>query len=152
MLFRSELHEDLVVLVGFRDPESGQVQGPRGRPSGSDGLADIAYIPTTAFASDGGAARLDVIFQRALELKRAGDGAGAWRELENGLRTAHDDPMKERFRDRLLELGKYEPAAITEFEQAIVRGRIGAERARYLGLFAGHLYDRGMLHGGLRLL
>jgi hypothetical protein len=148
----TQLEEDLVLLVGFLDPATGDVHGPRGLPYGSDGLADVAYLPTTAFAPDGGQARFDAILERAKELKRAGDGAGAWRELELGLRSAHDDPTKERFRDRLLELGKYEPAAITELEQAIVRGRIGLERARYLRLMAGHLYDRGMLHGALRLL
>jgi len=147
-----DLEEDLVVLAGFRDPKTGEVHGPRGLPTGSDGLADIAYIPTTLIAPDGGAARLDAIMARALELKKSGDGAGAWRELELGLRTAHDDPTKERFRDQLLELGKYEPAPLTAEEEAIVSGRIGAERARYLRLIAGRLYDSGMLHGALRLL
>ena len=146
------LEEDIVVLLGFLDPETGEVEGPRGLPSGSDGLADIAYIPSTAVSADGGAARIEAIFARALELKQAKDGAGAWRELESGLRTAHDDPTKERFRDKLLELGKYKPAELTEIEQAIVSGRIGAERARYLRLIAGRLFDRGMLHGALRLL
>ncbi|MCH2107117.1 MAG: hypothetical protein MK291_10795, partial [Planctomycetes bacterium] len=73
------LEEDIVVLAGFRDPETGEVSGPRGLPTGSDGLADIAYIPSTLIAPDGGAARLDAIMARALELKKAGDGAGAWR-------------------------------------------------------------------------
>ena len=36
------LEEDIVVLAGFRDPETGEVSGPRGLPTGSDGLADIA--------------------------------------------------------------------------------------------------------------
>ena len=146
------LEEDVVVLAGFRDPTTGAVEGPRGLPAGSDGLADIAYIPSTLVAPDGGAARLDAIMERALELKKAGDGAGAWRELELGLRTAHDDPTKERFRDRLLELGKYEPAPLSPEEEAIVKGRIGTERARYLRLTAGRLFDAGMLHGALRLL
>ena len=147
-----DLKEDIVVLAGFRDPKTGEVHSPRGLPTGSDGLADIAYVPTTLIAPDGGAARLDAIMARALELKKDGDGAGAWRELEFGLRTAHDDPTKERFRDRLLELGKYEPAPLTAEEEAIVSGRIGTERARYLRLIAGRLYDSGMIHGALRLL
>ena len=146
------LQEDIVVLIGFLDPATGEVEGPRGLPSGSDGMADVAYIPTTAVSTDGGAAHIEAIFARALELKKNKDGAGAWRELELGLRTAHDDPTKERFRDKLLELGKYKPAELSEVEQAIVSGRIGAERARYLRLIAGRLFDRGMLHGALRLL
>ena len=148
----ADLEEDIVVLAGFRNPETGLVEGPRDLPTGSDGLADVAYIPTTIIAPDGGAARLEAIMARALALKKSGDGAGAWRELDLGLRAAHDDPMKERFRDRLLELGKYEPAPLTSEEEAIVNGRIGAERARYLRLMAGRLYDSGMLHGALRLL
>ena len=31
------LEEDIVVLLGFLDPETGEVEGPRGLPSGSDG-------------------------------------------------------------------------------------------------------------------
>ena len=147
-----EAGETVAVLVGFLAPRSHEPRPPADVRAGPDGLADAAWLPMPAYYGAAGAARLEAIFAEASHLASAGDAPAAWDLLDEGLRAASDDATKERFRDRMVKIGRFEPRPLSPPEESIVRARIRAEKVRYFRLTAGRMYDRGELHGALRLL
>lgn len=150
-----ELGEFVSVRIGFATPGSGIV-----RPLGGewaelveeDGLVDVLAVTVPTFAGARGRERLEAVLAEADSVLRAGDVAGAWRRLEAAVREAADDATKRRLRDALAKVGRRPPAPPTALERGIVDGRVRSEKARVFRQEAGRMFDRGELHGALRLL
>ncbi len=147
-----EFGQEMIVQLAFVEGPDATIHPPlTGRPD-IDGFVEVAALPMPGFLGEEGTARLEAIFTEAQKLEAAGKAYEAWNVLEDGLRHAGDDLTKERFRDELLKVGRFEPAPISPLEERIVDSRIRAEKVRYWRLIAGRMYDRGELHGALRLL
>jgi hypothetical protein len=152
----------VLVYVGFLDPEArGGVRPPRGAGGLLEGMTRSAVfeLPEIERSEETEAerrSRITAAIAAAKALART-DAEQAWQTLEFAFRQLGegDDsyPLKGELRDALFEIGqKTEPAPLTFEEEAIVRGRIREERARYLRLVAGRMFDRGKYHGALMLL
>ncbi|MCP3914144.1 MAG: hypothetical protein GY711_01145 [bacterium] len=143
------------VRVGFLDPGGTQTLLPRGAQAddvGDDGLAIVTDVEAPAYLGAAGDARLRTEIERAHEHAAAGEAFEAWAVLDEALRNTADYTTKKALRLELAKVGRLDPPRQTEVEQGIVRQRIRAEKVRVLRIEAGRLYDRGMLHGALRLL
>ncbi|MEM1449042.1 MAG: hypothetical protein AAGI22_08005 [Planctomycetota bacterium] len=152
-----EADELVEIRVGFVAPGSGAVRPPGNASDDEievddDGLRTVASFLVPPFAGAEGKARLKAAFDEAGELRRSGDVAGAWARLDRALRDARSDPTKARVRDELAKVGELEPPAISALEETVVAQRIRAEKVRVFGIEAGRMYDRGYLHGALRVL
>ncbi len=147
--------EYVSVRIGFVEEGSARARPPSGESAvlvEEDGLADVVVVENPPFAGVAGRERMEAVFAEAKARKAQDDAPGAWSLLEKGLRDAADDATKERFRDALIEIGRFPPATPSSLEERIVGQRIRAEKVRYFRLVAGRMYDRGELHGALRLL
>lgn len=140
--------DQLTVLVTFIDKETGAVVPPEYPAADAEGYSEVEAFDLPGFLGTEGAAELEALFAEARGL----DAPAAWARLEAGLRRAGDDDTKERFRDELLRVGKFAPAPLSELEQSVVANRISGEQVRYWRIIAGRMYDRGKLHGAMRLL
>ncbi len=147
-----EYGDEMQALVGLLEKDTGLVHPLLDLEYAQDGLVCAADMPMPGFMGSRGTAQLEEVFTQAKALKSEGDAPGAWNILEQGLRRASDDLTKERFRDALLEVGRFPPAPISSVEKSIIASRIRGEQIRYWRLIAGRMYDRGQLHGALRLL
>lgn len=116
-----------------------------------DGLADLEAFDVPRFAGVAGARRLAEVLAEGAALRKE-DPPAAWRLLSRALRDAADEETKERVRDALIEVGRFQPAAPSEVEERIIGQRIREEKVRYFRLEAGRMAARGKLHGALRLL
>ena len=147
--------EYVAVRIGFVEQGRDRARPPAGELADladEDGLAEVLAVDVPRFFGVAGRERLEAVFAEARECKARGDTPAAWGLLEEGLRDAADGSTKERFRDALAEIGRFPPAPTSSVEEAIVAQRVRAEKVRYFRLVAGRLYDRGELHGALRLL
>ncbi|MFT7168935.1 MAG: hypothetical protein ACI80K_002069 [Paracoccaceae bacterium] len=145
----------LGIRVAFIPPGSAPLRPLGGRWTeyvDEDSLTAITSIEVPAFAGAAGAARLDAAFADADNLRQSGDVAGAWKRLDQTLRAARDDRIKARVRDKLAEVGKLDPPKITPVEEQIVGQRIRREQVRIFRIEAGRMFDRGQLHGALKIL
>ena len=144
---------DLMLLtLAFQKPGTRQRYSPLGDRLTADGALEVCEVELPAFFRAPGRAELEEVFGQAKRLETAGDRAGAWDALAAGLRAASDEPTKQRLRDALKRVGRYEPRPIDGLEARIVASRIRAEQVRYWRIVAGRMNDAGQLHGALRIL
>ncbi len=134
------------VFVGLLDPATGE---PAPLPAASDrsGLVQVAqfqFVP--AQVTD-----VDAVIAAANALAGK-DPQATWDQLEFAFRRIDSYPQKQQLQKALLVVGRMAPAATTFEERDIVHERIADERARYLRLIAGRMFDRGKLLGALLLL
>ncbi|MCA8975822.1 MAG: hypothetical protein KDC98_13960, partial [Planctomycetes bacterium] len=142
---------EVEVLLGFFDPASDKVLPPITTQRPRDGMAVVARFAFPAITAAVDAAAVDAAIAEAKELSRH-DPRAAWDQLEFVFRRTDDYAQKERLQQALLAVGRMPPPAPSFEEEAIIAGRIQAERARYLRQVAGRLFDRGKLFGALLLL
>lgn len=145
----------VAVRIGFVPSGGGPVRPLGGDWAGladEDALVEVLEVSVPTFAGPEGRARLEEVLEEARTLRGFGDVARAWGHLEQALREAADDGTKQRLRDELAQIGREPPPAPTFVEEGIVAGRIRSEKVRVYRLEAGRMYDRGELHGALRLL
>ena len=143
--------EIVMVQIGFVEEGKNHARPPideLGYANEEDELLEVLTLETPRFVGSTGRARLEATFAEA----RALEPPDAWRVLEKGLRAANSEATKERFRDGLTEVGTHPPARPSAVEDMIVAQRIRNEQTRYFRLIAGRMFDRGDLHGALRLL
>ncbi len=140
--------DQLTVLVTFVDQDTGAVVPPEYPIADGEGFSEVEAFDLPGFLGAEGAAALEALFAEARGL----EAPAAWQLLEAGLRRAGDDDTKERFRDELLRVGKFPPAPLSQLEESVVANRISSEQVRYWRIVAGRMYDRGQLHGAMRLL
>ncbi|MBL8729696.1 MAG: hypothetical protein JNM25_14800 [Planctomycetes bacterium] len=134
------------VFVGLLDPASGEVAriADAGDRSGLVRIGEFEFAP---------AATVDVDAVIAAATAVAGkDPQAAWDQLEFAFRRVDGYPQKQQLQKALLAVGRMAPAAMTFEERDITAQRIADERARYLRLVAGRMFDRGRLLGALLLL
>jgi len=139
------------VLVGFLNPKDNKVRPPLSRSRARDGLIQIAKFKFPEIELVPDATNVETTIAAALALAKS-DARAAWDQLEFSFRRTGDYNLKEQLQQALLKVGKMKPAPLSFEEQGIVRGRIQAERVRYLRQVAGRLYDRGRLFAALVLL
>jgi len=139
------------VLVGFLDPEDNKPRPPLALRRPLNGLVQIAQFSFPEIGLVPDAASVAATIAAATQLAKT-DARAAWDQLEFSFRRTADYQLKRQLQQALLEVGKMPPAALSFEEQGIVRGRIQAERARYLRQTAGRLLDRGRLFAALVLL
>jgi hypothetical protein len=136
----------LDVYVGLLDPTVGETVLLPGASERS-GLVRVAGF------SFGEAAAVDVdAVVAAASALASKDPATAWDQLEFAFRRTDSYPQKAKLQQALLQVGRMTPPAITFEERDIVAQRIADERARYLRLVSGRMFDRGKLLGALLLL
>ncbi|MBX3463918.1 MAG: hypothetical protein KF830_12170 [Planctomycetes bacterium] len=131
------------VFVGLVDPATDEVA----RLTGSAGLVRVA-----TFVFEAGAAPDVEAVVRAALTAAAKEPQTAWDQLEYAFRRVDAYPAKAKLQKALLQVGRMPPAPLSFEETDIVQRRIQEERARYLRLCAGRMYDRGRLLGALLLL
>jgi hypothetical protein len=135
----------LEVFVGLLDPANGEVvRLPDGDRSG------LVRVAAFEFA-DGGIVDVDAVIAAATAAAGK-DPQAAWDQLEFAFRRVDDYAQKRELQKALLTVGRMAPAGMTFEERDITAQRISEERARYLRLIAGRMFDRGKLLGALRLL
>ncbi|MFT4841219.1 MAG: hypothetical protein ACI8UD_001115 [Planctomycetota bacterium] len=139
------------VLVGFLNPEDNKVRPPLSRTRARNGLVQIAKFTFPKIELVPDASNVEVTIAAALALAK-NDARAAWDQLEFSFRRTDDYNLKEQLQKALLKVGKMRPAPLSFEEDGIVKGRIQAERARYLRQTAGRLFDRGRLFAALVLL
>lgn len=146
-----DAHELIAVRVGF--VSGGDVRPPDvdDHLIDPDGYADLDAFELPRFGGAEGGARLNVVLEEGLALKKS-DPPAAWKLLSQALRDAADDATKEKVRDALREVGQFPPAEQSEVELRVVAQRIRAEQTRVFRLEAGRMAARGNLHGALVLL
>ena len=139
------------VRLGFLDPADDKVAPPRasGRVRSAMALVATFVLPDLIAAPD--AAAVDATIAAALATAKSSPRE-AWDQLEFSFRRLEDYGLKRRLQQALLTVGRMPPVELSFEERAIVKARIGAERARYLRQVAGRLFDRGRLVGALALL
>ena len=139
------------VLVGFLNPKDNKVRPPLSRSRARNGLVLIAKFRFPEIELIPDASNVETTIAAALALAK-NDARAAWDQLEFSFRRTDDYRLKEQLQKALLKVGKMRPAPLSFEEEGIVKGRIQAERARYLRQVAGRLYDRGRLFAALVLL
>lgn len=133
------------VHVGLLDPANGEIV--RLTAADRSGLVRVAGFDFP------GAASIDVdAVLVAADAIASKDPQAAWDQLEFAFRRVDGYPEKQRLQKALLAVGRMAPPPATFEERDLVAQRIADERARYLRLVAGRLFDRGKLLGALRLL
>ena len=145
----------VAVRLGFLTPGGDSVRplgGLRADWVEDDLLAEVTSVKVPEFSGALGPARLERAFEEAEGLRRDGDVAGAWMRLDQALRAANDDTTKARVRDALKLVGKLDPPPITPDEERIIGQRIRGEKVRVFRIEAGRMFDRGQLHGALKVL
>jgi hypothetical protein len=141
----------LTVFLGFRDASGNRMLPPLSPSVGRDGMAPIADFTFPGAGGSTDAAAVDATIAQALAIATKQPRA-AWDQLEYTFRRLDDYPLKQKVQKALLQVGRTPAPALTFEEQGIVADRIGGERARYLRLVSGRMFDRGKLHGALLLL
>ncbi len=142
----------MVLTVGFQKPGTRQRWSPLGDRLAADGLLEVCEVQLPTYFRKPGQQKLEAVLAGASQLASGGDRSGAWDVLAAGLREASEDSTKERLRDALKKVGRYEPRPIDEREAQIVAARIRAEKVRYWRIVAGRMHDAGQFHGALRIL
>ena len=141
----------LDVYLGFLAADGRTVVPPLARDAGGDGMVRLASLTLPAAAAVPDAAAIDAAIAEATALASK-EPQAAWDQLEHLFRRLDDYPLKARLQKALTTIGKMPPPPLSFEEQSIVRGRIGGERARWLRLVAGRMFDQGKLLGALLLL
>ncbi|MBL9077801.1 MAG: hypothetical protein JNL08_09865 [Planctomycetes bacterium] len=134
----------LEVWVGLYDPSTDQVL----QLATGNGLVRAAEFgfPAPAPPPD-----VDAVVAAALALAGK-DPQSAWDQLEYTFRRVESYDQKATLQKALLQIGRMAPAPLSFEERDIVQQRIADERARWLRLVAGRMFDDGKLLGALMLL
>jgi hypothetical protein len=143
---------EIEIEVALFDTEHNFLVQTRGRIGSSNRYVVAGSFEIPSFSTIEKAERRDALLEKGRQRAKSGDPRGAFSVFETGFRLSDTDADKLLFRDALLALGEFEPRAMTATEEETVRRRIADERRRFLRQLSGRMYDRGRLHGALRII
>ena len=144
--------DTLDLYLGFYDSKTRRTRPPKGGSDVTGGLARVGTMRTPKFAPTTTEEALVALIERARAARKEGRGPTAWNMLETALRLSTDDPIKKRLGAVMMKIGDYDSPAISPIEAQIVKGRIEAEKRRYLRTVSGRMFDRKEFAGALRIL